>query len=295
MSISFVELNKILHPLQTGRMFTMFMRAYLDESEEPEASIFAVGGFVGKATVWEQLQPKWLAALPPGVSYFHATDCFGGRGEFEPIDIPERVKILDDLTDLILEHEIFLIAGTLFVPTYKELAPKKRDNEFGGNKYTAPFEFAIERACHSMDSSPFPQDIKEQCAFIIERNEYSESAQRKIRQLQNNPHLWWRNRIGTDTYGTKTGPGAIPLLQVADLGAFLSAKKIAKAPQGKISWETYLQKLIDGKRFNGITHSDEKSLKIMYAVKTIWDKEQAGEEWDEIEEAMPFKPEKPEN
>ena len=111
-----------------------------------------------------------------------------------------------------------------------------------------------------------PRDIGEQCAFFIERNAYSESAQRKIKQLQNDENLWWRSRIGTDTYGTKTGPGAIPLLQVADLGAFLSAKVVAKAPQGRIPWRPYLDKLDKGKRIFGITHSDERSLKIMYAV-----------------------------
>jgi hypothetical protein len=68
-------------------------RAYLDESEEPGAAIFAVGGFVGRAATWEKLQPKWLAMLPQGIPYFHATDCFGGREDFGGMDIPDRVRL----------------------------------------------------------------------------------------------------------------------------------------------------------------------------------------------------------
>lgn len=117
-----------------------------------------------------------------------------------------------------------------------------------------------------MDNSPVPRDIGEQCVFFIESNDYSERAIRKMRQLRNDPGLWWRDRIGTDTYGTKQGPAAIPLLQVADLGAFLSAKAVAKASQGKIAWWPYLKKLTDGRRVFGITHGDERSLKILYAV-----------------------------
>ena len=212
----------------------MLYRAYLDESDVQP--IFAVGGFVGKAAVWDSLEPKWLASLPNGIPYFHATDCFGGHYLFEGMDIPQRVELLDKLTDLILDHEIFLVAGTILIPTYKELAPKRLANEFGGNQYSSAFEFAIELACHSMDNSPFPRDLGEQCAFAMERNQYTPSAQRKFLDLQKDEALWWRNRIGTDTYGTKTGSGAIPLLQVADLGAFLAAKAVAKAPQAKIQW-----------------------------------------------------------
>jgi hypothetical protein len=291
MSIQFSELNKLLHPLQTGRMFTVFFRTYIDESADHETFTYAVGGFVGKASVWDELQPKWLEALPTGISYFHATDCFRGDGEFSEMGIPERERLLDGLTDLIATHEIKLVAGTVDVHTYEQFAPKRKENDFGGNKYTAALEFAIKLSCESMDNSPFPTEIPEQCAFVMERNEYSPSAVRKIMQLKTNPHLWWRNRIGTDTYGTKVGPGAIPLLQVADLGAFLAAKVVAKAPQGRIPWLPYLDKLKMAGRVFGFEKCDKTSLQLMFAVYGSLEKKI----WDEIEEEMPFKPEKPEN
>ena len=244
----------------------MFARAYLDESEDRGTGIFAVGGFVGKADVWNALAPKWLAALPEGISYFHANECFVGKDQFKHLDIPDRVKLLNTLTDLILEHEIFMIGGTVLVPVYQEYAPKRLENDFGGNKYTAAFEFAIERACHSLDNSPLPRDVGKQVDFYIERNEFSQSAQRKIRLLKNDEILWWRDRIGTDTYGTKTGTGEIPMLQVADLGAFFAAKTVSKVADGKIAWRPYFDKLKNGNRVHGITHGDEKSLRIMHGI-----------------------------
>lgn len=280
MSIPFAELNKILHPLQSGRMFTVFFRTYIDESEDQDTSTYAVGGFVGKASVWEELQPKWLSKLPPQISYFHATDCFRGAEEFVDMGIPERESLLDELTDLIVAHEIMLVAGTIDVSVYKRFAPKPKENDFGGNKYSAALEFAIKNACQSMDNSPFPREIKEQCAIVMERNEYSPSAARKIAHLQKNPHLWWRNRIGTDTYGTKTGPGAIPLLQVADLGAFLAAKSVANAPQGRIPWRPYREKLERERRIFGIEMCDKLSLEIMVGIHGSMEKDV----WDELDE-----------
>ena len=75
--------------------------------------------------------------------------------------------------------------------------------------------------------------------------------------------LWFRHS-GKDAYGTKTGATAIPLLQVADLGAFLTAKYISKSPDGKIPWRGYHKKLVDAKRAYGMVHADEYSVKRLY-------------------------------
>jgi hypothetical protein len=280
MSIPFAELNKILHPCQSGRMFTVFFRTYIDESEDQDTRTYAVGGFVGKASVWDELQPKWLDKLPPGISYFHATDCFRGAEEFSDMGISEREHLLDELTDLIVAHEVMLVAGTIDVSVYEKLAAKPKENDFGGNKYSGALEFAIKNACQSMDSSPIPREIKEQCAFVMERNEYSPSAERKIISLRANPHLWWRNRIGISAYGMKIGPSAIPLLQVADLGAFLAAKSVVNAPQGRIAWRPYWEKLENERRIFGIEMCDKLSLKIMFGIHGSMEKDV----WDDLDE-----------
>ena len=66
-----------------------------------EMPLFAVGGFAGRQEEWLALEPLWPDALPKGIDYFHATDCFGRHGQFTDMDIPDRMALLDRLTDLI--------------------------------------------------------------------------------------------------------------------------------------------------------------------------------------------------
>lgn len=243
-------------------------RSYLDESEDSGTRIYVVGGFVGKQTVWSELEPKWLQSLPPGISSFHATDCFTGNRAFKQIDIPQRVALLDKLTEVIVAHEVFLVGYGIDAKTYEKVAPKAKQNEFLKNKYAAPFGGVVELACHVMGNLPGPLEVFEvlrqgenweQCAFFIESNEYSASAHQVIEDLRKSRDLWWVHRIGSDNYGSKSGASGIPLLQVADLGAFLAAKHISKAPEGKISWKTYYDKLTSG-RVHSMRIADENSL-----------------------------------
>jgi hypothetical protein len=247
--------------------------AYLDESEESSVGVYAVGGFVGKAEVWEALTTKWLDCLPTGITCFHATDCFTGNKQFEGLDIPERVEILDKLTDVILAHQVRLIGYGLDAKTYTKLAPKAKQNEFLENKYAAPFGGAIQLACEAMGNLPTPDNIWgileqgerwQQCAFFIESNEYSASAKRTIANMRNSRDLWFRDRIGTETFGTKSGRDGIPSLQVADLGAFLATKYISKCPEGKISWKPYYEKLKSARRVCRTVQADEYSLNALH-------------------------------
>jgi len=81
---------------------------------------------------------------------------------------------------------------------------------------------------------PMPHEVDDLCDFFVEQNEYTPSAFRMLDNIRNDEIVWWRKRIGNLTPGTKSGSLAIPLLQVADLGAFLAAKKVAAAPDGKM-------------------------------------------------------------
>jgi hypothetical protein len=248
-------------------------RAYLDESEDSSAGMYVVGGFVGQAGVWDRLEPQWLACLPNGITSFHTTDCFSGNNEFEGISIASRTELLNKLTEVIMAHEIRLVGCGLDAKTYKRLAPKAKENEFLRNKYAAPFGEAVQLACEGMGNGPTPETISqimekgeqwEQCAFFIESNEYSASANRTIAEMRNCRDLWFRSRIGTEKYGTKRGPEAIPLLQVADLGAFLAAKNISNVPEGKISWKQVYEKLKNAGRVYRMVHADEHSLMLLH-------------------------------
>lgn len=247
-------------------------RAYLDESEDVAAGIYVVGGFVAKAEVWSDLEPKWLDRLPVGISFFHATDCFTGNNQFSDLDFPERTGILDKLTDLIIAHDVWLIGYGIDAATYRRFAPKAKQNEFLENKYAAPFGGAVGLACEAMGNTPGPQEISkildngecwERCAFFFEDNKYRASAIRVIESMRNSRELWYRDRIGPATYGSKIGPNGIALLQIADLGAFLVAKHISRASEGRISWKVYYDKLKNARRVYGPVLADKRSIKLL--------------------------------
>ena len=106
-------------------------RSYLDESANTSNEHYVVGGFVGEADVWMHLEPLWLECLPPGITTFHATDCFSGNNDFEDVSIANRVELLHKITDLIAGHEVRLIGCGLDAKKYRKLAPKRRNNDFG--------------------------------------------------------------------------------------------------------------------------------------------------------------------
>jgi hypothetical protein len=261
-------------------------RAYLDESADTGNAVFAVGGFAGRAEEWIALEPMWLDALPEGIRYFHATDCFSRGGQFKDIDIPERVALLGRLTDLVLQRDIRLVAGVMDVPAYQAISPKPLQNEFLGNKYAGAFGAPVECACQLMNKpgEPMPHEVDDICAFFIEENEYTPSAFRMLENIRNDKILWWRKRVGSMTAGTKSGPNAISMLQVADLGAFLAAKRVAQAPDGKIPWTKYYEKLEKGRRIFQIIHVNERSIKLMKGLDETLrrEREEGKDYWDEV-------------
>jgi hypothetical protein len=243
-----------------------FIRCYLDGSEDTDGTIFGVGGFVGGADAWESLQPLWLGLLPLGIDYFHATDCFSGNGQFKGIDIPDRVKLLDKLTDLVVSHELQLICHGIDETAYHGYVSKKKKlNAFGQNKYGSCFGSAIEHACASMG----PRNLQPEhaCAFIIEKDEYEETAKREFTQLKSvsTNVVWFKDRIGTETYAPKKGKEAAPLLQVADLGAFLGLKYLGKCRPGKIDWRPYFHKFKNANRVFCCKKDNKRTIKQMHA------------------------------
>jgi len=240
--------------------------AYLDESSEMEDAVFAVGGFAGHEDEWETIGPRLVPGLPPSIGYFHTTDCFGGRGEFRGMSIPERVAILDGLTDLIAEREIYLVAGVIDVPTYEKFSPKHLENEFWGNKYAAAFGSPVKCTCELQNEpgNAFPDPGGERCSFFIEENEYAPSAVRALAAMKADPILSWRGRIGDLTLGRKKGRGALPLLQLGDFGAFLAAKKAANAKDGRIPWSIYYDKLLEARRIFKIEHLSARDINTLH-------------------------------
>jgi hypothetical protein len=161
-------------------------RAYIDESAESGNAVFAVGGFAGREEEWTALEPLWLDALPECINYFHATDCFGRRGQFADMGMPDRVALLDRLTDLLLDRNIRLVAGVMDVPTYEAISPKQLENEFLGNKYAGTFGAPVEYACQLMNKpgEAMPHEVDDVCAFFIGRKRIYPQCVQDARQYQ---------------------------------------------------------------------------------------------------------------
>jgi len=98
------------------------------------------------------------------------------------------------------------------------------------------------------------------------------------------PISGWSNRVGSLTIGSKTGPQGIPLLQVADFRAFLAAKKVANAPDGKTGWSKYFDKLLAGRRIFQIVHVDKGSLDKLHGLHEDLKREQVEgrSPWDDF-------------
>lgn len=105
-----------------------------------------------------------------------------------------------------------------------------------------------------------------------------------IARLRQDELQWWCHRIGAEASGTKSGSGAIPLLQVGDLGAFLGAKRISDAPEGRISWRTYYAKLETRKRVLKLQWADQRSVEILAGLDETLRREAAEGKsyWDDI-------------
>jgi hypothetical protein len=151
-----------------------------------------------------------------------------------------------------------LICHGINLAAYKVHAPKKRVNDFLINEYVAPFQASVQTACRDYLPLPegFPSDMEsgDICALFFEENDYIDyihTAIESVRLMREDQELWWRSRIGKLTHGTKTGPAAIPLLQIADLGVFLGGRVIGESPDGRIPWTRYYEKLRKAKRVWG--------------------------------------------
>lgn len=71
----------------------MLLKAFFDETGIHDGSpITGIGGFVGTADAWDQLEPKWSAVLAEfadkGVMWFHMSEAVAQRGQFARIDKP---------------------------------------------------------------------------------------------------------------------------------------------------------------------------------------------------------------
>ena len=92
----------------------LYVHGYFDESQDKQEKVHAIGGFVGTADEWEELQDKWIARVKPtGVKAFHFADCEEpGHGEFsnkKGWKIEDRKQLIKDVIQLLCSQEVLML------------------------------------------------------------------------------------------------------------------------------------------------------------------------------------------
>jgi len=85
------------------------LTAYFDESgTHRESKITAIAGFIGDAETWGSVTSDWHAALAKyNVDSFHMAPCEAGRGEFATANRETRLRLPDELSDLLCRDDLF--------------------------------------------------------------------------------------------------------------------------------------------------------------------------------------------
>lgn len=124
-----------VHSGNCSERLIMAIRAYLDESEDQDHKVHAIGGFIGRAEDWDELESRWTDTLKPtGVRAFHFTDCENGYREFSERKgwtKEARFKLIRDLIDLILDYDIYLIGCGVLLEPYENMSPGRPQGKGG--------------------------------------------------------------------------------------------------------------------------------------------------------------------
>src|ERR1700678_1747026 len=201
----------------------MAIRFYGDESEDKEAKVHAIAGFIGQASQWELLQDEWISRVKPtGVSAYHMTDCDNGHGEFsdkEGWTKESRTRLTIDLVEIICRYDVFLIGVGVYLDDYNSLSPvTEHGGALGHDKWHSAFQSVLREAALRVEKC-IPKG--ETIAFFLDWKEKHGMADDLFGWTQCEEQLPWRDRLGTLTFGHKEFDvvGSLPLLQVADVAA----------------------------------------------------------------------------
>jgi hypothetical protein len=202
------------------------VRGYFDESQDKQEKVHAIGGFVGTANEWEELQEKWIARVKPtGVKAFHFADCEEpGHGDFSDKKgwkIEDRKQLIKDVIQILCSHKVLMLGCGVILDDYK----KVRSGQLGKDRWHFAFQAVLLEAAHQLDRFPPEETV----AFFFDWRNKRGEAERIFKEFQRTEKLEVRERLGAITFGHKEfdTPGSIPLLQVGDVAAFEVRKALA--------------------------------------------------------------------
>jgi hypothetical protein len=211
---SVLDMGRLLHQGYPGRQFLVpVLWAYSDESSSDEPSfIFAFAGYVAPAESWGVFAERWTSALRqhPGITRFHATDCFAGEQAFKDWSNEKCQQLVKELTEIINTTKD--VRG--FCSIIKRGEPESREGPFG-HIATDPFVPAFGAVVHGLSKRASEISGRERIAFIFDRQrQWATKALVEYNLMKDAPDLAKSNRLGAAAF--ESSEEFIPL-QAADL------------------------------------------------------------------------------
>jgi hypothetical protein len=265
------DILRAVHPPECKKRFIMALRFYGDESQGQR--VIGVAGFLGDGDEWDSLQEKWIARVKPtGAKAYHMTDCDNGWGDFSDKkgwNKDSRTQLTIDLIELICQHNIYLIGEAIVLDDYRELPPvTDAGDQLGRDEWHAAFQGVLHEAAASLGDECPPEET---IAFFFDWRQKQGGAQFFFDYTKNEERLKpWHFRLGTLTFGHKEFdiPGSLPLLQVADIAAVETRRRIENpliAPH--LGERKSLTRLKQAGRVWSITYHNKATLTAIYELK----------------------------
>lgn len=132
-------------------MLPTMLYAYGDESGLHQNPVYCVvAGYIGEPEQWESFNPAWNAVLERhGVlDGFHALEFFGGKKQYRSMDGGLRNSLINDLVNVIADHEVYRIGVAVNVDAFLGLPEIQRKYFTGGH-----VQIAVETTDHPLTIS----------------------------------------------------------------------------------------------------------------------------------------------
>lgn len=187
--------------------------AYLDDTgTHRDSAVVGLLGMVGTTYEWSRIERPWKRNLEvTGVSCFHASHCEMGRGEFEGKDRSLRDLLVNALSTLIAENNLFVVGSAVLRRDYEEIVTAKLKARF-----VDPFYLCFEHCMQQIHLWSKQSAGGERVALVFsEQQEYENRVSWLHRAYQNSKFY----DVGLGSLSIAK-PKCVIQLQVADLVAY---------------------------------------------------------------------------
>ncbi|HEV2102254.1 MAG TPA: DUF3800 domain-containing protein [Candidatus Acidoferrum sp.] len=197
------------------------IRAYFDETaDEQSRKVYAIGGYWGEASQWDDFSYVWLDALESqGISAFHATDFYGKRGEFKGWELQRSIAFVRELMQIIHRFDVYGFHAAVKIDDFGVAFPSV-------SQPNAPHMLCM-RACIE-NVLYMTEQLDEEVAFVFEDNQKAGYRPLVLYDLLKQKQIPGYKRMGSRGF---VALKKFPPLQAADLIAWEGRKHLANEVQ----------------------------------------------------------------